>query len=76
MSSPYDEGSAELEDGDRASLYTDRPVEAVDLAVEEAAVRDELVENLLAEVPSLEEQQREALSPGMRRKLEALGYVE
>lgn len=56
-------------------LETD-PMETVDLAVEEAAVRDELVENLLEEVPSLEEQQREVLNPGIRRQLESLGYVE
>ena len=30
VSSPYDEGSAQLEDGDRAYLYTGRRVEAVD----------------------------------------------
>ena len=56
-------------------LETD-PMETVNLAIQEAAVRDDLVAKLLSEVPSLEEQKREALSPYIQRQLESLGYVE
>lgn len=51
-------------------------METVNLAIQEAAVRDDLVASLLSKVPSLEEQRREELSPYIQRQLESLGYVE